>query len=681
MVYELLTGRVPHPQRNAGLERLLAGLATESVIRPSQVLRDHGGAATTSGQRSTRSFRELAGDLDTIVATALQADPARRYAGAAQLGDDLRRWLDGRPIAARPDTTGYRLRKFVARHRIVVAAAALVVLALIVGLGVALTQATRAQTAARLAEQQAQRAERVKDYLLALFREQDPLSRAQARQRSASELIAEGLRRADSLAADPFLHAEVRSDLAEVQVGLGDFESARRVFEAVLVQRRELFGEDSAEVGQTLASLGATLMALGEVKAAEPMIRDALRLLRAKRGANDLETAKAESNLARVELANGDSAAALVLAQHVVEVYTARFGAEHAEVGARLASLGAVLEQMDKLTEAEQVSRRALAITERERGAKHVATVYPRTRLADILRRRRNYVEAESAYQEALAIARAQLPANHVILGQIGMRLGDLQRRQRKYAEAEATLAAAEAPLLAVNAPEFGQLQQYRGRIAEEQSDFANAVRYYAAAHQHFEKTVGDSIFTWSAACSLAVALAGQGDRVGAERLARAAVAAMERLAEPASYDRATAYRSLGEVLLQSGQPAAAVEMLRKALQVLVGVYGETHAGVAEARLELAVALIAAGTPSARSEAALFLDQAATVIEQDASTQALVGDLLLARARLALAEGQDEAGRAALDQALTRLLRDLGPASPRTRAAQALAQSLGPERR
>ena len=68
----------------------------------------------------------MRGDLDTIVLKAMQKEPARRYSSAVELSEDIRRHLDGLPIAARPDTAIYRAMKFVRRHRIGVAATAAV---------------------------------------------------------------------------------------------------------------------------------------------------------------------------------------------------------------------------------------------------------------------------------------------------------------------------------------------------------------------------------------------------------------------------------------------------------------------------------------------------------------------------------------------------------------------------
>ncbi|MBT9495592.1 MAG: protein kinase [Paucibacter sp.] len=89
--------------------------------------------------------RELRGDLDTIVAKALKKLPAERYANAAELAEDLRRWFNHEPISARPDSAAYIFAKFVRRHRVAVAAASLGLVALSASVGVALRNGQEAQ--------------------------------------------------------------------------------------------------------------------------------------------------------------------------------------------------------------------------------------------------------------------------------------------------------------------------------------------------------------------------------------------------------------------------------------------------------------------------------------------------------------------------------------------------------
>src|SRR5690606_28577611 len=86
-------------------------------------------------------------DLERIVASALHKDPERRYGSAQALADDLQRYLQGRPVQAHPDSMGYRLGKFVRRHQVGLATAALALIAILAASGVALWQAEQARRA------------------------------------------------------------------------------------------------------------------------------------------------------------------------------------------------------------------------------------------------------------------------------------------------------------------------------------------------------------------------------------------------------------------------------------------------------------------------------------------------------------------------------------------------------
>ncbi|HEX8679553.1 MAG TPA: hypothetical protein VF683_06325, partial [Chthoniobacterales bacterium] len=89
--------------------------------------------------------RQLRGDLDTILFRALAKAPERRYRGASHLADDLRRYLEHRPVRARPDTFGYRAGKFFRRNKAAVAAGSVIFALLIGGIASTLWQARRAE--------------------------------------------------------------------------------------------------------------------------------------------------------------------------------------------------------------------------------------------------------------------------------------------------------------------------------------------------------------------------------------------------------------------------------------------------------------------------------------------------------------------------------------------------------
>jgi serine/threonine protein kinase len=132
ILYELLSGHRPHRLARKPPAEILRMLTEVDPLPPSEAvatMEPGGGEGGTAGRITPESVgrargtdiralrRRLKGDLDTIVLKALRKEPERRYAGAGALAADVERHLDGRPVLARPDTTGYRLAKFVRRHR------------------------------------------------------------------------------------------------------------------------------------------------------------------------------------------------------------------------------------------------------------------------------------------------------------------------------------------------------------------------------------------------------------------------------------------------------------------------------------------------------------------------------------------------------------------------------------
>ncbi len=112
ILYQLLTGRLPY------------SLESASIPQAARIIQESAPTPLSSMDRSLR------GELDTIVARTLSKDPSRRYPSAAALGEDLRRYLDGRPIVARADSAMYVLRTQLHRYRGVVAAACLAIIGL-----------------------------------------------------------------------------------------------------------------------------------------------------------------------------------------------------------------------------------------------------------------------------------------------------------------------------------------------------------------------------------------------------------------------------------------------------------------------------------------------------------------------------------------------------------------------
>ncbi len=171
VLYDLLTGRSPYPATVRTPQELANAICQRepdrlsvSVSRVSsqkdvpEIGLEEAALARSSSPYKLRKY--LSGDLDNIVLMALRKEPSRRYVSAEQFAEDIQRHLEQVPVLARKDTTGYRISKFVGRHKASVAVLAVMLLALLAGLAFALHEARVARQQAEIARAQRARAER-----------------------------------------------------------------------------------------------------------------------------------------------------------------------------------------------------------------------------------------------------------------------------------------------------------------------------------------------------------------------------------------------------------------------------------------------------------------------------------------------------------------------------------------
>src|SRR5262249_12115116 len=176
VLFELLTGRHPtgvETRTSAELVRAITDrdpLRLSSAVRPRANDDDVTARAAARGTAPERLHRVLQGDLETILAKALKRNPAERYPSVGAFADDLHRYLEQLPIAARGDAFGYRADKFVRRHYNALATAGIVV-ALVAALVVFYT--VRVSIERDRARQEASRSQKVSDLLIGLLTSAD----------------------------------------------------------------------------------------------------------------------------------------------------------------------------------------------------------------------------------------------------------------------------------------------------------------------------------------------------------------------------------------------------------------------------------------------------------------------------------------------------------------------------
>ena len=161
VLYQLLAGAPPFAAEGRTRAQVLSAVTDEVPAAPSQACTV--AAAEGCGlEKPERLSATLSGELDAIVLMALRKEPDRRYPSVDALSDDVHRYLKGLPVSARPDTAGYRIRKFVGRRRGLVIAVAVTVVAVVAGTSVAWWQSHRAAL-------EAARTGRIADFMQSIF--------------------------------------------------------------------------------------------------------------------------------------------------------------------------------------------------------------------------------------------------------------------------------------------------------------------------------------------------------------------------------------------------------------------------------------------------------------------------------------------------------------------------------
>ena len=164
----------------------------------------------------------LRGDLDNIVLKALRKEPARRYASVEQFSEDVRRHLEGLPVTARAPTISYRLEKFVARNRVVVAAGVLLFLTLCAGIAATTWQAARAEHERALAEKRFNQVRALANNVV--FKYHDGIANLQGSTEVRKMLVGDATEYLDNLSQDAGGDAALMRETANAYTKLADVQ-------------------------------------------------------------------------------------------------------------------------------------------------------------------------------------------------------------------------------------------------------------------------------------------------------------------------------------------------------------------------------------------------------------------------------------------------------------------------
>ena len=338
-------------------------------------------------------------DLETIVLKALQKEPSRRYASVARLADDLRLYLEGRPISARRDSFLYRFGKFSRRHWPTLTLASLVLMSLLTAVVLTTWQSRVAQQQRLVAERERDRATRVKDFVLAMFDLANP-EQAQGEKVTAGQILDFGARRLMSgLQDEPELRAELMLTVGEIYEVLNQYDQAVEQSESAvkLMLRQEV---DARKLAMAKTQLASALSGRAELGRAAALASQAVRRLEAMDPVPQVELAEALATLAYVETGQQNLQLAERLCRRALEIRKVAFGEGSVEAAELIGQLGEVLYHQRRYEQAESLFQSAFEIHDRELGDEHPASLRSLNNLASAAFVRGEYEAAAALFQE-----------------------------------------------------------------------------------------------------------------------------------------------------------------------------------------------------------------------------------------------------------------------------------------
>ncbi|MEM7502668.1 MAG: serine/threonine-protein kinase [Pseudomonadota bacterium] len=418
LAYLLLTGRRPRDP-----EYKSKAAAPRSNVPPASALTP-----------------DVSSELDAVLDKALAADPRDRYASVEALAADVRNYLSGRPVAAKPASAWYRGRKFVARNRAAVGLTAIAAVSLV---SIALLSAQSALQSERQAQQIAlerDRAEEAKRFLIEIFSSADP--NRDASELTAKELLDAGRQRiADELADQPALQVDLLRAMSDVYAVTREVEPWREALESERRLREALAGRETTEYAEVLLGLSTVEDIAGDWDASERHAMEALELT------NQL--------------------------------------ADPTLIGSAQIRLGRAQHLQGNYDDAEANFREALVVFQTAYGDRHLRTADAKMHLGSLMNHRQRFKEAHDFLQDVLTTREQLITGDNSEFSDVLVQLGSVLNKLGRPDEAVDVYERAHA----MNARLFGEDNPYNnvvvnglGKVAEDRGDYEAAAEHYAEA-------------------------------------------------------------------------------------------------------------------------------------------------------------------------------------------------------
>lgn len=491
------------------------------------------------------------GDLGAIMAKAKHDDSAQRYASADEMLADIKRYLDGLPVIARPDTVGYRLGKLFKRRPWLAPVVA------IVTLGVAAYITTLTIYSQRLAKEEALAAAS-QQFMVDLFRSADPFAPADA-ERGQTITVVEALRIGqdrigNELTEQPELRASLMGTISDVYTSLDLPEEALQLRREALELERVLYGESSPQVVSSMRALGS-LLNVGDEQARE-MLEQQLEMARDIYPANDPEIGLSEIALGMHLNRAGDMEDSKDMLLDGVDKLDPTTP-DHARRMITALLVSAEYYGMESLGEALEAVNRASDIADQAFGANSLQSALVKVRLASTMTNYGEYESSEKNFIAAIPVLQDKLGADHSStisalnnLGYLYSFAGDHVRAEEIHRDLLQRNIAKHGPVHRAVADSYQNLAaavHVQGRLPE-------AIPLHRSAYEIYKEIFNDQHYIIAfPLMSMAKVEIELGEGVAAELIAREALERLQATA-PGTFLEGVALCLLGLSLETQGQ-------------------------------------------------------------------------------------------------------------------------------
>jgi non-specific serine/threonine protein kinase/serine/threonine-protein kinase len=424
VLYELLTNQLPYD------------VSRTAIIEAARVIREDRPARLSSISRALR------GDIETITLKAMEKDRERRFNSAAELGQDIRRYLRDEPIEARPPSVLYQVKMFARRNRAVFASLTLLFIVLVAGVIGTTWGMVRAMDAGERESIQRQHAERQRDRALGAeedARRQQAVAEGARDEAQVARVEAESARdeaarqAAIASAVNAFLNQDLFASVSPERSGRD--VTVREVLDGASEGLEDQFAEAPRVEASIRTTLGTTYMNLGLLSDAEPHFDRAWALQIQANGAESPDALAAANDLARLYRRLGRLDDAERLYVQTIEAQERVLGPEDPETLSTKNNLAVIYRRQGRYDEAEALYVVVLEARRRILGEDDQSTLTTMNNLAVLLRRLGRLDEAYALISEAVARLQRTLGPDHPQTLNAMSNLGLVLWNQRRFDE------------------------------------------------------------------------------------------------------------------------------------------------------------------------------------------------------------------------------------------------------